>query len=171
MSSYRLVVRSSKIRIPSDFQTLNNNSNKGRHFEIIEETLLSHSNTSNGKKIYFARGSNCKLLLKGYGDDILTVNHEETDTKLICSVKHAIEDEENSKDATFIIRSTLGDIDIPVILPNRETNSNVFIDNGRGNNPLLHKLPNNTQIIVYYCYNSNSRSKESHCWIVRFRWY
>ena len=103
MSSYRLVVRSSKIRIPGDFQTLNNN-NKERHFEIIEETLLSHSNTSNDKKMYFARGSTCKLLLKGYGDDILTVNHEETDTKLICSVKHAIEDEENSEDATFIIR-------------------------------------------------------------------
>ena len=46
-SSDRLVVRSSKMRIPSDFQKfLNNNNNKERLFEIIEETLLSHNNTS-----------------------------------------------------------------------------------------------------------------------------
>ena len=46
-SSDRLVVRSSKMRIPSHFQKfLNNNNNKERLFEIIEETLLSHNNTS-----------------------------------------------------------------------------------------------------------------------------
>ena len=38
----RLVVRSSKMRVPSDFQKfMNNNNNKGRLSEIIEETLLS----------------------------------------------------------------------------------------------------------------------------------
>ena len=43
----RLVVRSSKMRVPSDFQKfMNNNNNKGRLSEIIEETLLSHNNTS-----------------------------------------------------------------------------------------------------------------------------
>ena len=56
---------------------------------------------------------------------------------MICLVKHAIEHEENSEDATFIIQSTLGNIDIPVILLNAETNSNVFIDSGRGNNRKL----------------------------------
>ena len=46
-SSERLVVHSSKMRIPSDFQKfLNINNNKERLFEIIEETLLSHNNTS-----------------------------------------------------------------------------------------------------------------------------
>ena len=58
-------------------------------------------------------------------------------SKLIWLVKHAIEHEENSDDATFIIRSTSGNIDIPVILLNAEINSNVFIDNGRGNNRKL----------------------------------
>ena len=60
---------------------------------------------------------------------------------MICLVKHAIENEENSEenseDVTFIIRSTSGDIDIPVILLNSETNSNVFIDSGRRNNRKL----------------------------------
>ena len=64
----------------------------------------------------------------------MTVKHEEADTKLICLVKHAIENEDNSEDAMFIIRSTSGNIDIPIILVNAETNSNVFIDSGRGNN-------------------------------------
>ena len=39
-TSDRLVVRSSKMRIPSDFQKfLNNNNNKERLLEIIEETV------------------------------------------------------------------------------------------------------------------------------------
>ena len=124
--------------IPSDFQKfLNNNNNKERLFEIIEETFLSHNNTSIDKEIHFARGSTCKLLSRGYAGVTFTVNHEEADTKLICLVKHAFENEQNSEDATFIIRSTSGDIDIPIILLNAETNSNVFIDSGRGNNRKL----------------------------------
>ena len=100
----------------------------------MEKTLLSHNNTSIDRKIDFARGSTCKLLSRGYGDVTFTVNHEEANTKLICLVKHTTEHEENSEDATFIIRSTSEDIDIPVILLNAETNRNVFIDSGRGNN-------------------------------------
>ena len=137
-SSYRLVERSSKMRIPSDFQKfLNNNNNKERVFEIIEETVLSHKNTNIDRKIYFARGSTCKLLLRGYGNVKFTINHKEADKKLICLVKCAIELEKDSEDATFIIQSTSGDIDIPVILLNAETNSIVFIGNGRGNNRKL----------------------------------
>ena len=137
-SSDRLFVRSSKMHIPSDFQKfLNNDNNKERLFEIIEETLRTHNNTSTDRKIYFARGNTCKLLSRGYGDVTFTVNPEEADTKLICLIKHAIEHEENSEDATFIIRSTSGDIDIPVILLNAETNINVFIDSGIGNNRKL----------------------------------
>ena len=56
---------------------------------------------------------------------------------MICLVKHAIEHEENSEDATFIIRSTSGDTGISVILLNAETNTNVFINNGRGKNGKL----------------------------------
>ena len=52
-------------------------------------------------------------------------------------VKHAIENQENPEDATFIIRSPSGDIGIPIILLNAETNRNVFIDSGRGNNRKL----------------------------------
>ena len=137
-SSDRLFVRSSKMHIPSDFQKfLNNDNNKERLFEIIEETLRTHNNTSTDRKIYFARGNTCKLLSRGYGDVTFTVNPEEADTKLIYLIKHAIELEENSEDATFIIRSTSGDIDIPVILLNAETNINVFIDSGIGNNRKL----------------------------------
>ena len=102
--------------------------------------MLSHNNTSIDRKVYFVRGSTGKLLSRGYADITFTVNHEETDTKLICLVKHAIENEKNSEDATFIKRSTSGDIDMPVILLNAETNSNVFIDSGRGNNRFLSRL-------------------------------
>ena len=57
-SSDRLVVRSWKMCIPSDFQKFwNNNNNKERLFEIIKETLLSHNNTSIDRKIYFGRQS------------------------------------------------------------------------------------------------------------------
>ena len=85
-SSDRLVVRSSKMRIPSDFQKfLDNNNNK--------ERLLSHNNSSIDRKIHFARGSTCKLLSRGYADVTFTVNHEDADTKLICLVKHAIEND------------------------------------------------------------------------------
>ena len=56
---------------------------------------------------------------------------------MICLIKHAIEHEENSEDATFIIRSTSGDTDISVILLNAETNTNIFINNGRGKNGKL----------------------------------
>ena len=141
-SSNWLVVRSSKMHIPSEFQQfLNNNNNKERLFEIMKETLWSHNNASIDRKVYFTRESTCKLLSRGYADVTFTVNHEEADTKLICLVKHAIENEENSEenseDVTFIIRSTSGDIDIPVILLNSETNSNVFIDSGRRNNRKL----------------------------------
>ena len=39
------------MRIPSDFQNfLNNNNNKERLFEIIEEILLSHNKTSIGRR-------------------------------------------------------------------------------------------------------------------------
>ena len=98
--------------------------------------FLSHDNTSIDRKIYFARGSTCKLLSRGYGDVTFTGNYKEANAKLICLVKDTIELEENSDEATFIIRSTSGDVDILVILLNAETNS-VFIDDGRGNN---HKL-------------------------------
>ena len=76
-SSDRLVVRSSKMRTSSDFQTfLNNNNNKERLFKIIDETLLSYNNTSIDRKIYFAKGSTCKLLSRGYGDVTFTVNQK-----------------------------------------------------------------------------------------------
>lgn len=81
---------------------------------------------------FFARGSICKLTSRGYGDDTFTVNHEEADDKLICLVKLAIEHEETRKILTFIMRSTSGDIESPVVLLNAATNSNAFI--GRGNN-------------------------------------
>ena len=67
----------------------------------------------------------------------MTVNHEEADTKLICLTKNAIKNEESSEDATFIIPSAYGDINIPITLLNAETNSNAFIDSGRGNNRKL----------------------------------
>ena len=93
--------------IPGNFHKfLNNNKNKERLFKIIEETPFHHNNTSMDRKIYFARGSTCQLFSRGYGNDTFTVNHEEADTKLIYLVKHAIEYEENSEDATFIICST-----------------------------------------------------------------
>ena len=73
-----------------------------------------------------------------YFQEVMVMLHslkitKEANTKLICLVKDTIEHEENSDDATFIIRSTSGDIDILLILLNAETNS-VFIDDGRGNN-------------------------------------
>ena len=157
MSSDGLVIHSSKMCIPSGFQSfLNNNSNKERLFKIIEETLLSHNSTSNDRNIYFARVSSNKLLLRCYGDDRLTVNHEDTDRKLICVVKH--EHKEVSEDATFIARSTSWDIDVPVIFLDAETNSsNVFIDNGRGSNRKLLGINATTlttgqkKVIVWFC--------------------
>ena len=68
------------------------------------------------RKIYFARGSTRKLIAIGYCDGKFTVKHKGVDAKLICLVKHAIKHKENSEDAPFIVKLTLGDIDISVIL-------------------------------------------------------
>ena len=52
------------------------------------------------------------------------------------------------------------EINITIILLNAETNSNVFIDSGGGNN---HKL---------LCIQATTlTTNQSHCWIVRFHWY
>ena len=126
-SSDGLVVRSSKMGIPSHFQAfLSNNNNKERLCQTIDNKitrLLSHNNTS------------IEVIVETF-----TVNHGEANTKLVCLVKHAIEHEGNSEDAISIIRSALGDIVIPVILVNAETNSNIFIDNGTRNNRKLYVL-------------------------------
>ena len=155
VSSDRLVIHSSKMCIPSDFQSfLNNNSNKERLFEIKKHYCVIIVQVMTN--MYFAWVSSNKLLLRCYGDDILTVNHKDTDRKLICLVKH--EHKEVSEDATSIARSTSWDIDVPVIFLNAETSSsNVFIDNGRRNNLKLLGINATTlttgqkKVIVWFC--------------------
>ena len=53
----------------------------------LRNTFLSHDNASIDRKIYFARGSTCKLLSRGYGNVTFPGNYKEANTKLICLVK------------------------------------------------------------------------------------
>ena len=133
-SSEELVLRSSKMKIPGDFQKfLNNNKNKERLFELIEETYIQHKEKLNSRRIFFVRTDTCKMITTARVEISYYLNHEEADTKLINLVKHAMVNEENQRESVFVVRSSSGDIDIPVIMLSSNLRGNIIIDNGRSN--------------------------------------
>ena len=132
----KFVVRSPDVRIPPDLKKfLNNGENKERMFELIEEVWIQSRNQNDRHTIYFARGSSCIKIANGVSEPVpqLNTNHEEADTKMAYLVQHVLR--ENGANKLCIVRSSSGDIDIPVILVAADlADRRIFIDNGTGRN-------------------------------------
>ena len=63
----------------------------------------------------------------------LSTNHEEADTKLVHLLEHAIDNAANVNRVVFIVRSSLGDVDVPIILLSYEipADTSIILDSGR----------------------------------------
>ena len=140
----KLIIRSEKVKIPPNFQQfLCNGENKERLFELIEKTLIKNRELMiDDRTIYFARGTSCmKITKEGATEmDDLKTDHEEADTKIAHLIQHAI----NSGTAVgeICVRSSSGDIDIPVILVGLFGTSETVIkvDNGTGKNRKIIRI-------------------------------
>ena len=132
--SDKLLIRSSKMKIPKDFQMfLNNGKNKERLFELFEETYIQWKEELHDRQIYFARDNLCKVITATSVESLYFMNHEEADTKRISLVRHASENTDHD-DARFLVRSCSGDIAIPVIMLASSLEGDIVIDNGRSSN-------------------------------------
>ena len=112
------VTRNADIRIPANFKNLmSNGRNKERLFELIESVWIEDANSLNNRVIYFARKETCVkissegvVLVQG-----LKTNHEEADTKICYLLHHALR-MNNGQETVCIVRSSSGDVDVPIIL-------------------------------------------------------
>ena len=139
---YTFVIRSPDVKIPADLKKfLNNGENKERMFELIEEVCIQSRNQNDRRTIYFARGSSCIKIANGVLEPVpeLNTNHEEADTKIAYLVQHALR--ENGDNTLCIVRSSSGDIDIPVISVAADlADRRIFIYNGTSRNLKIPKL-------------------------------
>ena len=133
--SEEFVIRSCNVRIPSDFKGfLANGKNKERLFELIEEVWVDNSFRLGDRVVYFARKDTCLKIGREEVAPVheLQTNHEEADTKISYLLHHALR-QNNGQETVSVVRSSSGDIDIPIILlANEIDNLKVFIDNGTG---------------------------------------
>lgn len=139
----QFVIKNPDIKIPANFTTfLANGTNKERLFELIEEVWKSERNALEDRIIYFSRGNACiKISRQGVENvEELATNHEEADTK-ICSFFHHAHLCNNGEEMICLLRSSSGDIDIPIILlANEKPNLHVYVDNGTGKSRKLLDL-------------------------------
>lgn len=130
----KFVIRTPDIRIPAAFKRfLSNGENKERMFELMEQVWLESRDQLTGRSLYVARGSSCVKIKNGTSTDVpeLENDHEEADTKIAFLIRHAAR--ANSEGTVCMVRSSSGDIDIPVILVAAEfNNTRTLIDNGTG---------------------------------------
>ena len=136
--SDKMVIRSPEMRTPADFKKfLNNGDNKERLFEIMEEVWTQNKHLFGERIVYFAHSSKCTMITQNGSTNIsdLETDHEEADTKIAYLIQQAVRDNEGQR-MVCTVRSSSGDIDIPVILFGMDTNDNVdiFIDNRSGKN-------------------------------------
>ena len=127
----KFAIRTPDIRIPANFKRfLSNGENKERMFELMEQVWIESSNQLSGRSLYVARASSCVKIENGVSTKVpeLENDHEEADSKIAFMIKHA----EAREDTVCMVRSSSGDIDIPVILVAGEFNSRILIDNGTG---------------------------------------
>ena len=139
----KFVIRSANVHVPADFKKfLGNGDNKERLFEIIEEVWVQNRNQLGQRVVYFARGNACLRITEHGSSHIeeLERDHEEADTKIAYLIQHAVRNSDGQSIAC-VVRSSSGDVDIPIILLGMESISNVeiYIDNGSGKSrKLLH---------------------------------
>ena len=119
------------MRLPPDFpKFLSNGENKERMFELFEDVWIA---LNDDREIYVARKDKCKKIQSGNVTNLdhLQTNHEEADTKFVYLVEYA----QSDRDTVCIVRSSSGDIDIPVIILGSDVDhKRLFIDSGSGKN-------------------------------------
>ena len=99
------VIRSPDIRIPPDFKNfLNNGTNKERLLELTEHVWKGEAAALGNRVVYLVETI-----------EELRTNHEEADTKICYLLHHAVQSN-NNEETVCVVRSSSGDIDIPVIL-------------------------------------------------------
>ena len=139
-SSEKLIIKSSKSKIPRNFNNfLSNGENKTRMINLIFETLTEEKvkvlNLLKSTRLYLSNDNTCTLLTLS---DTLVIedlcsNQEEADTKLVLHALHAINE---SRDAKVNIRSPSGDTDVLllVLVHLYDHKEKVLLDNGSGTN-------------------------------------
>ena len=89
------------------------------------------------RAVYFERGDKCKKISDSGSVDVeeLETDHKEGNTKIAYFIQHATRSS-NGRQIICVLRSSLGDIDIPIMLlgTDLENNVKIFIDNGSGKN-------------------------------------
>ena len=146
-SSERLIIKSAKVRVPSNFQQfLNNGDNKERVFELIEEIVVKNASMLGNREIFFARKDKC-MKITGEGiEDEFELRHEEADTKVTFFITYASSLNRRKDDDSITVRSYSGDIDIPVIMlgNNIAELPNVYLDNGTSKDRKIYSVSTTT---------------------------
>ena len=137
----RLLIKSPKVRVPSNFQQfLNNGENKERVFEIIESIFIESSVKLSDREVYFARKDKCiKITSHGVSDEFI-LNHEEADTKITFLTVYASSLNRRDENDVITIRSHSGDVDIPVIMLGNMVSGKVFLDNGTAKDRKIYSI-------------------------------
>ena len=136
--SNKFLIRSGKVKIPPNFQKfLCNGDNKERLFQLIENTWAENKEAIGERDIYFARGSSCVKMTNEsvIRIEALDTDHDEADSKVSYLIRHAIDTYPDIREVC--IRSSSGDVDIPVILIGSfgsYTSTTILVDNGTGKN-------------------------------------
>ena len=111
-------------------------------FQLIEEVWIQNAAQLGERTVFFARGSTCIKItsLSSIIIEELETDHEEADTKIAYLIKHAAQN--NNVPTVCVVRSSSGDIDIPIILLGMDEMNDVhiFIDSGSGKNRKLLDL-------------------------------
>ena len=133
----KLLIRSAKVRIPQDFQKfLSNGANKERLFELIENSWVENREKLSYRVVFFARSDKCRKVTEDGASELeeLRTDHEEADTKIAYLIQHAADTHDNIGE--ICVRSSSGDIDIPVILLGLFGHQRIpiTVDNGTGKN-------------------------------------
>ena len=104
--------------------------------ELIEDVWKGEVAALGNRVVYFVRQCTCVRLTSQRVETVeeLRTNHEEADTKICYLLHHAVQSN-NNEETVCVVRSSSGDIDIPVILlANGMPNLLVYVDNGAGKN-------------------------------------
>ena len=103
--------------------------------ELIKDVWNGEASALGNRVVYFVRQCTCVRLTSQRVKTIeeLRTNHE-ADTKICYLLHHAVQSNKN-EETVCVVRSSSGDIDIPVILlANEMPNLLVYVDNGTGKN-------------------------------------
>ena len=104
--------------------------------ELIEDVWKGEAAALGNRVVYFARQCTCVRLPSQRVETVeeLRTNHEEADTKICHLLHHAVQSD-NNEEKVCVVRSSSGDIDIPVILlANEMPDLSAYVYNGTGKN-------------------------------------